>query len=397
MSKILVLCPYVPHPPTHGGSIRTRGMLQALAADHAVAVAVATTGDDEGARAADLARELGVAVHRLPARKGRSSRLRKVACLLTGRSEVLGRRWTAAARAQVDALVATGAYDLVVLDSTYVLPLWRHRGRVVTSLHNLEHALFARDDGVPRTFGERWTRRLEARGIRTVERLAIRRSVRTVVVSDADRALAGALAPEAADRLAVIPNAVDLDRLPLQPPAPAGPVRLLFVGGLDYPPNLEAATELVEQHLPVLRRALPELVVRLVGRDPADARARWRGLAGVELAGPVDDLLPHYRSSHAAYLPIRSGGGTRIKILEAWALGLPVLSTDVGCEGLPAEDGVHLRRFVTPPQGLAALLAVLAGEGAVLRANARRLVEERYSHRAAIAQWRAVIASLLAR
>jgi len=105
----------------------------------------------------------------------------------------------------------------------------------------------------------------------------------------------------------------------------------------------------------------------------------------------VDDLVAHYRGAHAVYLPIRSGGGTRIKILEAWALGVPVITTAVGCEGLPAQDGGSVAAFETPDEGVAALRRVLDGDGERLRARGRELVEQQFSHRAAIERLRALI------
>jgi len=296
----------------------------------------------------------------------------------------------------VTRLIREQNFALTVLDSTFVLPVFESMTpRVLLHLHNLEHAVFARTDAQPRSFTDRWTRKIEARAVRCIEKSAIAFFSPTITVSDHDRQLALGLVPTA--KVLTVPNSVDLERLPLQPMAPTGAPRLLFVGSLDYPPNLEAVTELVERHLPVLRASFPDLTVRLVGKDPRGVAARFRGIAGVETIGPVDDLLPHYRASHAAYLPIRSGGGTRIKILEAWALGLPVLSTAIGCEGLPARDGVALRCFETPEQGVAALREVLAGQNNTLRANGRRLVEERFSHAAARAQFRAITNEMLAK
>jgi len=115
------------------------------------------------------------------------------------------------------------------------------------------------------------------------------------------------------------------------------------------------------------------------------------------VVGPVDDLVRHYRASHAVYLPIRSGGGTRIKILEAWALGRPVLATEVAAEGLAAENGVHFRRFETVDQGIAALRDVLAGQSTQLVTAGRILVERHHSHRAAIARLGELTAAMLAR
>lgn len=394
MSTILVLGPYVPHPATHGGSIRSRVLLQALAQDHTVHLAAAVASDQDRGNAAALACELGITVHPLPAHVApRANLLRKLGWWSRGGSELLHRRWRTGAQHTVHALRQRLRPDLLVLDSTFVLPIWDHTGAALLHLHNLEHAMFARADGTQRRFTDRATRGIEAGAIRRAERRALAQARLAVTVSEDDRRIARELCPSA--RVEVVPNSVDLDRLPLQSPAPPGPPRLLYVGGLDYPPNLEAVTELVERHLPGLRAAFPGLCVRLVGRDPAGIAARWRGRDGVEIVGPADDLLPHYRASHAAYLPIRSGGGTRIKILEAWALGLPVLTTAVGCEGLPADDGVHLRRFDSPEQGLAALRSVLAGQAATLRAAGRALVEEHYAHRAVVSRLRAVVAGAL--
>ena len=396
MSTILVLTPYVPHPPSHGGSIRSRVLLETLAKDHTVHLAAAIATDADRANAAALAKELGLHVHELPAHAApRASLLQKLRHWTFGGSELLHRRWKRGAIRVVNRLLRDHTFDLVVLDSTFVLPVWDHGGNILLHLHNLEHATFARDDRVQRSLTDRWTRRIEARNIRSYEKMALWFSQLTVTVSEDDRRLALAFEPTA--RVAVVPNSIDLDRLPLLGPAPPGPPRLLYVGGLDYPPNLEAVTELVEQHLPALRAAFPGLVVRLVGRDDAGHGARFREVEGVEVVGPVADLLPQYRDSHAVYLPLRSGGGTRIKILEAWALGRPVLATAVAAEGLEVADGVQLRQFETVDQGIGALRDVLAGQGTELVAAGRAFVEQHHSHRVAIARLRELVAALLAR
>ena len=404
MSTILVLCPYVPHPPTHGGSLRTRVLLEALRAAgeraDADVVHVVVPVADEAARATAkaFAQAMAVRVHEVavPALP-RPDFARKLRSWSRGRSELLLRRWGEGAGPAVAGIAASLRPDLVVVDSSFVLPIVpRAPVPQLLHLHNLESSVFARAGAAGRGFAERVTRAFEARTIAAAERQALRTAAAVVTVSEVDRALALALAPGA--NVVAVPNSVDLERLPLlPPPSPPSPPRLLFVGTLDYPPNLEAVRELVFEHLPVLRAAFPGLVVRLVGRDDGGALAAFRGHEGVEAVGPVDDLLPHYRDSHAVYLPIRSGGGTRIKILEAWALGRPVLATAVGAEGLGGGDGVHWRQFESPQQGVAALRDVLAGQTATLVANARRFVAERYSHTAAVAALRAVVRSLLNR
>lgn len=401
MAKVLVVAPYVPHPARHGGAIRSRVLLDALRKDHALHVGVPVADAGERDAAAALGRELDAAVHVLPHAGGRpGSPLVKVGHWLAGRSELFARRWHASAREVVASLAARERFDLVVADSSYALPVLPiappPAPPALLFLHNVEAAVFERKERQGRGLAERVTRACEARAMRREERRALSHAALAVTVSEHDRALALALAPGA--NVVTVPNSVDLAALPLlppAPPAPPGPPRLLFVGRLDYPPNLEAVHDLVERHLPALRAAFPGLVVRLVGGDHGGHGRRFRGVDGVEVIGPADDLLPHYRVSHAAYLPIHSGGGTRIKILEAWALGLPVLSTAVGAEGLSAEDGVHLVRFETPAEGVAGLLRVLGGQAASLRANARALVEQQFSHAAAIARLGALVGDLL--
>jgi glycosyltransferase involved in cell wall biosynthesis len=390
MRKILCLSPYVAEPITHGGSIRTRVLLAALQGLGEVHHALPVAGDEARADAARLASELGLVLHELPRREvEQPSRLRKVASWVRGQSELLARRWSPAAIARVSALLREHDFDLVVADGSHVLPLLRQTPRrLLLHLHNVEAAIFARNDGTARPFGERVSRRMESLRIARVESIALRNAVRAVTVSDVDRALALRLCPTA--HVTTVPNSVDLTRMPFGTAVPEGPPRLLFVGRLDYPPNLEAVVELVEVHLPVLRAAFPGLQLRVIGEDAVGGTNYLRGRDGVSFLGRVADLLPHYATSHATYVPIRTGGGTRLKILEAFALGVPVASSGIGAEGLRAEDDVHFRRFETPEQGVAALRDLLGNRRRDYVARARALVESHYSHTAAIANLRAL-------
>lgn len=396
MAKVVVVAPYVPYPARHGGAIRSRVLLDALRADHEVHLCAAVANDEDQANAQALAAEAGIHVHALPAHEAPVASLpRKLANWLVGRSELVRRRWPAHAASELRAILARVGAALTVADSTFALPVLGGRCQLLY-LHNLEYSMFERIDDEPRSFSDRLTRRMEARGLRACEKAAIAEASLTVTVSEHDRSLALGLVPDAT--VEAVPNSVDLDQLPLLPaPDRAAAPRLLFVGSLDYPPNLEAVIELVERHVPVLRERFPELTVRLVGKDPQGQGSRFVGVPGVEVVGPVEDIVAHYRDTHAVYLPIRSGGGTRIKILEAWALGVPVLSTAVGSEGLPAEDAVHLHRFETPQQGADKLANLLADESGGLRRNGRELVESQFSHTAAIARLQSVVSSLLAR
>lgn len=397
MSSVLLLAPYVPHPLTHGGSIRTRLLLDAIAVDHEAHLIAPVVGDDDRHNLAALAASARVRAHGVPAPAPRRSGLvGKLRAWARGRSELLDRRWGADAVAAVAAIAAELRPAAIVADSSFVLPVVPPGpAPLALHLHNLEGGVFARSDGPRRPWRERMTRRCEARAITALETQALRRAHTTITVSDLDRDNALRLCPGA--HVVTVPVTVDVARLvPLPPRSVAAPLRLLFVGTMDYPPNLEAVAELVDAHLPVLRAAFPGLVVRLVGRADHGELDVFRGREGVEVVGTVHDVQPHYAASDAVYLPIRTGGGTRGKIVEAWTLGRPVLSTAIGAEALAGVEGRHWLRFETPAEGVAAVRAVLAGAGVALAQAGRALAERQYDHTVAFAALRDIVRAVTA-
>lgn len=377
--QVLVVCPYVPHPAEHGGRIRSRLFVETLAAHHEVDVAACIAGDADGEAARALTAALGVAVHALPARLApRASLAGKLGCWLRGRSELLRRRWAAAAPARLRQLLAMQRYDCVVADSTFVAPLLPVSIDVpiVQQLPNVEYAALARP-GAERGLAARASRSAEARVLRRIERTQALRARLTITASQTDRAHLLAIAPQAA--VEVVENSVDLERLPQLPVASTAAPLLLFVGSFDYPPNAEAMRELID-HLPALRAARPGLRVRCIGAGLGGELATAARAAAIETPGHVADLLPHYREATAVYLPIRSGGGTRIKVLEALAVGRPVLSTRIGVEGLGLAEGRDYLSCETAEAGARSLLQLAGGAAGDMVARGRALAEARYCH-----------------
>ncbi|HET6203103.1 MAG TPA: glycosyltransferase family 4 protein [Planctomycetota bacterium] len=375
--RILFVSPYLPFPPDHGGRIRSHALLGFLAAEHEVHLLALAGGGDEPSRAAELAR-LVRSVEVLPAAPPRS-RGRKLVRWLAGLSDLAERSWGPEAKARVHEALRS-PFDVVFADSTWTLPpLLEGAGpRLLLHLQNLESCVLGRGGGDGNSPSARVSRALEARFLGALEGRAAARARLTVVVSEEDRARLLDLAPSA--RVEVVPNSVDLDRLPLLPPPDLSRPMVLFVGSLDYPPNREAARRLLREHLPALRASLPNLRCRIVGRDATGEIAALARAAGAEAAGYVPDLLPHYREATALYAPIASGGGSRLKVLEAFALGRPVLTTAVGAEGLSARPGEHFLRVENPPEGVEALRKVVANGLGPVVAAARRHVEERFTH-----------------
>jgi glycosyltransferase involved in cell wall biosynthesis len=173
-------------------------------------------------------------------------------------------------------------------------------------------------------------------------------------------------------------------------------ISVLFAGNLTYRPNAEAAVSLVEEVLPLLRRRAGRPVTVTLAGEPGPEGA-VRALAsrpGVRVTGYAADLAPYYRAADVLVAPLAAGGGTRIKLLEALAYGLPVVTTATGAAGLDVTSGVHLL-IADSPAGLAGAAVTVTADRALrdrLAAAGRRLVSSRYSHDAVIPQIRAFLA-----
>ena len=206
------------------------------------------------------------------------------------------------------------------------------------------------------------------------DRRLSKRAAQVLVCSEDDRRILGY------DNVRVLPNCVNLPpNLPLE--SPEDPHRLLFIGKMDYEPNIDAVLYFCKSILPSIRNVEPRAHVYIVGREPSEAiRALHTGI-DVFVTGAVPEVTPYFDGAGIVIAPIRFGGGTRIKILEAFAHRKAVVSTTTGCEGLAVEQGVHLYRADTPRDFAAKCLALMTDasmRGALGRAG-RELVESHYS------------------
>lgn len=251
-------------------------------------------------------------------------------------------RW-GQARREMD-FVRGRRYDLVWFGNTdHAVSLRRFvaADRTVVDMDDVEvpkqEAFLALPRGTGGLSGlTRLQRRIELPLWRRVQRKVIRQADTLIVCSELDRSRLGA-----AGNVSVVPNGYPRPARRLPPPAD-GPPTVVFVATYFYAPNVDAATFAATEVLPELRRRVPGARLRLVGRGGYEALGALAGLDGVDVVGAVPDPAAELARAHAVLAPIRYGGGTRIKILEAFAYGVPVVSTPLGCEGLDVEPGVHL-------------------------------------------------------
>ena len=206
------------------------------------------------------------------------------------------------------------------------------------------------------------------------DRRLAKRAAQVLVCSEEDRRILGY------DNVRVLPNCVDLPpKLPLE--KVDDPHRLLFIGKMDYGPNIDAALYFCKSILPHIRNVEPRAHVYIVGREPSEEIRALHTGSDVFVTGAVPDATPYFNAAGIVIVPIRFGGGTRIKILEAFAHRKAVVSTTTGCEGLAVEEGVHLSRADTPREFAAKCLALMtdASMRRALGGAGRELVESHYS------------------
>ena len=283
-------------------------------------------------------------------------------------------------------------FDAVLVSRIRLMPLWRamqaqlgvSADRKILDLDDIEsrsQALQVNMLGVPHLgkmgYVLEW---LEARKLAREEARAFNEMERVLLCSPEDKALLGQRFPEG--QIGVIPNTI---RVPAQLPArlPRAPLQLLFVGTLNYAPNENAVKWLTQEIMPAIRKQVGQdnAILTVIGRGPTDWMKQQAAQGAFVLHGDVPDVAPYYEACDAVLVPIRAGGGTRIKILEAFGYGRVVISTTLGAEGIAAEHGRELLIANSPAEFADAAGRLLQEPdlSAQLTASGRQRVMERYS------------------
>lgn len=251
---------------------------------------------------------------------------------------------------------------------------------VALDLHNSEVDVFVDNAAHPDAEHLDPLATLDIEAVRAIEQNVGQSADLVTFVSEPDRSRFTARHPQA--RTAVIPNSVDLTHT-TTPRAGTGPLRpdLVFLGHLDYFPNVQAAVTLIGGILPHLRRSVPGTSLTIAGRDPGPRLREQAGLAGVRLIANPPDIRPLLRNS-IMVVPLCLGGGTRLKVLEAFAAGVPVISTAKGVEGIEATPDMHYLEVDDDPRSYVEQLRRIMLDRAAdhrRRAAAYELVRRRYS------------------
>lgn len=381
-------------PLNTGGRLRSFHLIEALSRRHRVTLLTTecTVGqhDELTAQLPQCARIVSFP-HVIP--KWRSARF-AVALLRSWLSPMpvdIRRCRVPALKREVSRCLVEEGVDLCIADFLAAMPNVPASRPVATLLfeHNVEHMIWKRLAGIETRPWRRALLELEWHKLRRYETGACRRVNTTVAVSSADQTLLAALAPSAL--IQAVPTGVDTEYF-VPDGTPEIPGEIVYVGSMDWQPNEDAVLNFMQEVLPRIQQAVPGAHFTVVGRNPSDTLRRKAQRCGVALTGTVDDVRPHLRQAGVCVVPLRIGGGTRLKIFEAMAMGKAVVSTSVGAEGLPLVDGRHYLRSDEPSAFANAVITLLGNPARrrELGRAGRELVERHYSWAQVAAQFDAL-------
>jgi glycosyltransferase involved in cell wall biosynthesis len=370
-------------PSTTGGRVRSLQIISELARRHQVTVVTTHgAGDDPDGLKRQLSHchdvvsypyavpKLGSAA--FPAAVARSWMSKYPVDLWKWREPQL--------REKVHALMGSGAIDLCVSDFLFAAANVPTGGStpVVLFEHNVEYMIWRRLCALETRVWRRALFEIEWRKLRAREADACRSADLTIAVSEDDRRRLEDLAPGI--RATSIPTGVDTNYFrPDGRPERAN--RLVFSGSMDWHPNEDAVIYFADAILPRIRAELPDATLTVVGRNPTSRLREVAGRARIDLTGTVDDVRPSISEASVYVVPLRAGGGTRLKIFEALAMAKPVVSTTVGAEGLALEDGRHFVAADDPDTFADSVIGLLRNPARrqALGQSGRELVETYYS------------------
>jgi glycosyltransferase involved in cell wall biosynthesis len=377
--KVLIIDEELPYPLNAGKRIRTWNLLRRLARRHSICLVCYGRPDDP---AADAVQEAGIRLRLVQPQvnlAGWRLYLRLLFNLFSPYPFSVAKHYSTRFARELRTLLEEESWDLLQCEWT---PYARFVSLmsdipVLMATHNVESQILARRAGHTKNPIARLFFRMQEWKMKRFERRALLQASAVTAVTALD---VEELQGWGIEGITLIPNGVDLDAYSAAPDAEREN-EILALASLDWYPNVDALEYFIEDVFPLLRARRPEVKLRIVGRKPAESlKRRFSGIAGVEFVGEVENVSSHLSRSTVVVVPLRIGGGSRIKILEALAASKPVVSTSIGAEGLDVVSGQHLIVADSPTEFALRTEELLASEAArrELGYQGRKLVDEHY-------------------
>jgi sugar transferase (PEP-CTERM/EpsH1 system associated) len=384
--KILWLNSGLLLPLNKGGRLRSWHLMRHLAARHDISYlsftdSTQTAADREGMQA--VASQLVTIPRSDPAKGTPRFYVDTAKYVFDGAPYAVAKYRSDAFRRQVEHQLSGGHFDALVCD--FLMPVVNLPDHLpcpsILFTHNVEseiwrrHAENATNPGARFLLTQQWRRMLR------FEQQALARFDLVLAVSEADRCTFERLYPGTLKQPAhVVQTGVDTSYFAPVPASTRGPAHLVFTGSMDWLPNEDAMLYFVREILPLIRQAEPDTTLSIIGRAPTPTVQRLADEAGITVTGPVDDVRPHVAEGSVYVVPLRIGGGTRLKIFEAMSMAKAVVSTAIGAEGLPVRTGHNVVIADEPAAFAQAVVELIRNPDARRRIEleARRLVVNRY-------------------
>jgi sugar transferase (PEP-CTERM/EpsH1 system associated) len=341
---ILFISHRIPFPPDHGGKIRAFNMIRHLAKSHSVVVASLAESEREMQEASGLKNYCSKVIAQVvptPIRWLQASRG------LVGRSSSsVAYFWSSDLHKRIDKLLSGNRFDVIFVHCAFVAQYvsdYRDGYRIL-DLCDIDSAKWL-DYSQWRAGPLSWGYSLEALKLRNYEKKVITNFDRCIVATPGELAEFKKLSVEIP--CAVIPNGVDSNYFHPQSNGSAGRV-IAFVGRMDYFPNVDGALYFARSIFPIVRGRVPHAELRIVGSNPTNAVRRLANMPGITVTGHVPDVRPYLADATVAVAPLRLARGTQNKILEAMAMGIPVVASVEAAKGITATPGENLLVGDTP-------------------------------------------------
>jgi glycosyltransferase involved in cell wall biosynthesis len=391
--KILWVCPFFLHPTDRGAQIRTLGTLKQLHKRHQIHFAALNDPrNTEGPRRASEYSSFQISVpHSAPDRQSLAIVPQLAASILSPVPLAVSRYASKPLRRQIDALIAAEHYDSIVCDFLAAAPNLSDLGSCVLFQHNVETTIWQRHVQQAGSPLRKAFFRMQANKMEAYEKDVCKKSRHIIAVSGIDARRMKTMF--GIENVTSVPTGVDVEYF--APPERATPTSdIVFCGSMDWLPNVDAIEHFLSEILPLIREKIPGATFTIAGRSP-DARVlkAVQGLSGVSVTGKVDDMRPYLWGAKISVVPIRIGGGTRLKIYECMAAGLPVVSTTVGAEGLSYSNGSDIAIADNPPAFADACIRLLSQDDTrrSIAANALERAQSKLSWQAVSYKFEAIL------
>ena len=341
--NVLVVCPHFPECSS-GARTRSYHIIRALTREHDVSLLVLTKTSHEKREAhppqgLKIQRFVEVALGQVSRPK---KRLKQVFWILRGRSPELESYRLKEIQEALDALFVKQHYDIVLFESSLMAAEYRlpTSTQVIIDEHNIEFELLYRTFQCGGSLIRRWYNWWESRQVRSAELRRCSQSCGVLVTSAREASLLKSSLPNAT--VHVVPNGIDLENFRDAHNARELDDHIVFTGSMEYYPNIDAVLHFARECWPLIRSNAPLVTWTIVGRNPPSSVLKLGNVPGITVTGSVTDVKPYLAAATVAIAPLRIGSGTRLKILEAFAMKKAVVSTSLACEGLDVIPGKHL-------------------------------------------------------